>query len=201
MPILDSIIDISHHNTVEPANGFHDIARAGIMATVLKATEGRSLVDPTFAERIARARSVGLLVGSYHFGRAGSGQEQAAHYLDTVKPGTRELVCLDWEDGRLTLTEAESFATYVERAIGRWPLLYSSPSFLTRRGVSLMSPLFHCPLWIARYSRSLGRLPRPWTDWTLWQYTDTGRVPGILGAVDRNRFTGDRGDLAARWPF
>jgi lysozyme len=32
-------------------------------------------------------------------------------------------------------------------------------------------------------------------DWTFWQYTTTGRVPGIKGAVDRNAFTGTR----AQW--
>ena len=34
--------------------------------------------------------------------------------------------------------------------------------------------------------------------WTFWQYTATGRVPGIRGDVDRNAFNGSEGDWA-RW--
>jgi hypothetical protein len=30
----------------------------------------------------------------------------------------------------------------------------------------------------------------------MWQYTTTGRVPGISGAVDRNAFYGSRDDWA-----
>lgn len=30
-------------------------------------------------------------------------------------------------------------------------------------------------------------IPKPWTDWTLWQYSSTGSVQGINGNVDLNR--------------
>jgi len=30
-------------------------------------------------------------------------------------------------------------------------------------------------------------VPYPWTDWTLWQYSSSGRVPGIVGDCDLNR--------------
>jgi len=30
--------------------------------------------------------------------------------------------------------------------------------------------------------------------WKLWQFTTTGRVPGIKGPVDRNAFSGSRAD-------
>jgi hypothetical protein len=34
--------------------------------------------------------------------------------------------------------------------------------------------------------------------WTIWQYTATGRVPGIAGDVDRNAFIGSEKDWK-RW--
>jgi len=40
------------------------------------------------------------------------------------------------------------------------------------------------PLWLAHYTTSCPEVPRPWTRWKYWQYTDNGRVPGITGAVD-----------------
>jgi hypothetical protein len=40
-------------------------------------------------------------------------------------------------------------------------------------------------------------VPAGWATWTFWQYTDSGRVPGIVGNVDLNRFCCDPGSLAA----
>lgn len=54
------------------------------------------------------------------------------------------------------------------------------------------------PLWVAHYtSAAKPRIPAPWSFWTFWQYTDRGRVAGIAGGVDINRFNGDRGRLEA----
>ena len=31
------------------------------------------------------------------------------------------------------------------------------------------------------------QVPAPWNDWEMWQYSSTGRLPGIAGNVDLNR--------------
>jgi hypothetical protein len=40
------------------------------------------------------------------------------------------------------------------------------------------------------------RVPAPWQFWTFWQYTDNGRIAGIAGPVDLNRFNGSPEQLA-----
>jgi lysozyme len=34
-------------------------------------------------------------------------------------------------------------------------------------------------------------VPRPWTDWTFWQDSESGDVPGVEGPCDTNSFNGD----------
>ncbi len=50
------------------------------------------------------------------------------------------------------------------------------------------------PLWIAAYNPVGPQVPEPWTDWTLWQYTDNGNGPlyGVESLnIDLNYFNGD----------
>ncbi|KAJ7796975.1 glycoside hydrolase superfamily [Mycena olivaceomarginata] len=46
------------------------------------------------------------------------------------------------------------------------------------------------PLWIARYSSSIGTLPAGWSFTTFWQYADSGPNPG-----DQDLFNGDAAGL------
>ena len=41
------------------------------------------------------------------------------------------------------------------------------------------------PLWVARYSTSVGTLPYAWSYYTFWQFADSGTFPG-----DQNTFNG-----------
>ena len=49
------------------------------------------------------------------------------------------------------------------------------------------------PLWLADYQNTEFVLPVPWqrSSWSIWQHTDKGRVVGIEGDVDLNRFNGN----------
>ena len=60
----DVVIDLSHWQA--PVD-FARAKSAGIVAVILKATQGSGWIDVAFAQRIAAARASGLLVGAYHF--------------------------------------------------------------------------------------------------------------------------------------
>lgn len=199
------IIDLYHGDPVSDS-GFHDIKAAGTLAVVHKATEGSTTTDPAYAQRRKRAESVGLLWGAYHFGQQGDGRTQAEHFLETAQPSGRTLVCLDWEAPLrnrppMTLAQAENFVSTLFDALGRWPVIYSGRSFLIERQVPMSSPLARCPLWVARYNKSLGSVPKPWKGWLFWQNTDVGHEPGVLGPVDVDQFNGSASQLVAGWPF
>src|SRR5262249_59097656 len=54
-----------------------------------------------------------------------------------------------------------------------------------------------CPLWVANYGVTCPSMPTSFSEWKFWQYTDSGSVSGISGAVDLDQFNGTLGDLMA----
>lgn len=58
------------------------------------------------------------------------------------------------------------------------------------------------PLWIAAYNPTGPTVPKPWTNWTLWQFTDNGNgIPyGVESLnIDLNYFNGDINAFRARF--
>lgn len=206
MPLLNVVVDLSHHNTVSS----FDAARAsGILGIIHKATEGSTFVDGDYEERRVQALAAGLLWDAYHFGVRGHVLDQVDHFLNTVNPGPTDLLVLDFEpshtEGTMRFTEAEEFVTRVQEQTDRFPGLYSGQVFL-REQVSNRreTVLTQCFLWIARYNTLLPQIPPVFSTFTLWQYTDGSagpqphRVPGI-GRCDRNKFNGNEAGLRRLW--
>ena len=57
-------------------------------------------------------------------------------------------------------------------------------------------------LWIANYGASKPLIPKPWTDWTLWQFTDNGigKDYGAASAnIDLNYFNGNEKSFIKRF--
>lgn len=199
------LIDISSHQ--DPVN-FDAVKRAGYEGVIVKATGGDRYINEDYRWQIAGARSVGLVVGHYHYDaeptiRTGTAEAEAAHFLahSDVRPG--ELVALDAEERRTR--DAGRYRTWlniVERAEGVAPLFYTFQSFLTELPASVWLPLARFPLWYAWYPDS-GQSdhfpfpPAPWERIALWQYSGGHSVPGIDSATDGNVYAGDRSALVA----
>jgi lysozyme len=59
-------------------------------------------------------------------------------------------------------------------------------------------PLPSYPLWIAHYTaKPQPNIPATWNNWVLWQFSEKGKVNGVKGSVDRDRFNGSLDDLRA----
>jgi lysozyme len=206
--LMNSVIDLSHYNTVQ---SFQMVKDSGILGVIHKATEGTGFVDALYNEHRKEAISAGLLWGAYHVGIQKDVRGQVNHFLDVVRPGPTDLMVLDFEpnsrEGTMTLAEAEFFVEYTNERIARFPGLYSGQAFiLDQLGNTLKTPLQNCFLWIARYSVHLPQLPPAFTKFTFWQYTDGSggpkphQVPGI-GRCDRDKFNGGEKELGVLWGF
>src|SRR5215472_12845265 len=201
-PVMsDVVFDISHYENV--SQEFATTAKAGIVAVILKATQGTGFVDPTFPERVAEARSAGLLVGAYHFLDGSNPAEQAAHFLTVaVSEGMVNWLALDWEPyppSQANAMQAATAAASVQAATGKWPVLYTIRSMLSTPNKTLSN----CPLWLAEYgTRPI--CPAGFAKWKLWQHTDgqvgsaVVPVPGV-GPCDRSKFAGTVDQLRAWW--
>jgi lysozyme len=197
----DVVFDISHYENV--SQNFVTTAKSGLVAVIIKATQGTGFVDPTFLERVAEARSAGLLVGAYHFLDGSSPAEQIAHFLTiAVSEGMVEWLALDWEPYPISpagVMQAATAVASVQAAVGKWPVLYTTRGMLSAPNKTLAN----CPLWLAEYGvRPI--CPPGFPAWQLWQHTD-GQVgssivpvPGV-GPCDRSKFAGTVDQLRAWW--
>jgi lysozyme len=183
---------------------------AGTQFAFIKATEGGDYVDPRFSENWHGARRAGVPRGAYHFMYwCRPAHEQAAWFRRNVPADPEALppvLDLEWNGHSRTCPfkasrEAALEATKLmleemERHTGKRPIIYTDIPF--HREV-LEGELRDYPMWVRstaaepheRYSGHAGRR------WTMWQYTTTGRVPGIQGDVDRNAFYGGEQEWAA----
>jgi lysozyme len=200
------LVDLSNNNP-DPID-WHRLRRGGVL---LKVSEGRTFVDPTWQTRSARARAAGLHVGGYHFARpSGDPLEQAqqfAHHLGKV--GRRDLhpaLDLETNDGHLAPLElhawARGFEQHVHSLTGVRCLLYTYPAFLAEQGWqhTLGSG---AGLWLADYGPDDGTdhgvpagATQPWPTYVAHQFTSRGHHEGVSGTIDLSHARSSRGILA-----
>ncbi|MBV9687181.1 MAG: glycoside hydrolase family 25 protein [Alphaproteobacteria bacterium] len=199
----DVVIDLSHWQA--PVD-FARAKSAGIVAAILKATQGADWIDVAFAQRLAAATAAGLLVGAYHFLDDSPPESQVENFLSVA--GGCSVLALDAEPnaigGTVTVAQAAEAAGRLNMATGSMPLIYINRYGPDQRGTGLPnSVLSRCPLWLPAYN-ARPVCPLGWSKWTLWQHTDGTIGPDAvpvagIGRCDRSRFAGTTADLIAWW--
>jgi GH25 family lysozyme M1 (1,4-beta-N-acetylmuramidase) len=200
-------IDVSHY---QGTINWTSVKSAGISFAYIKATEGTTYKDPTFNANYLNAYNAKVIRGAYHFARPdlSSGAAQATYFASNGGAWSADNLTLpgmlDLEGGCAGKTAAgmqswvlDFYNTYKAKT-GRDVVIYTSPSWWNSctggwSGMSSRSPLFVAH-WTTAASPSL---PNGFPYWTLWQYSDSGSVSGISGAVDRDRFNGTSTRLLA----
>ena len=166
----------------------------------IKATEGMTIRDPTFAANWRAAKAIGIVRGAYHFAHPKNGAANDSRaFLDTVDAHglqAGDLLALDLEttDGLSPQRVAEyarNWCADVHHATGLTPIVYT---FLDFADQGNCAGLGHYPLWIAEPSAPPGRpvVPRPWSTWKFHQF-GTAHVGN--DTVDVNVFNGDTAAL------
>jgi lysozyme len=166
----------------------------------IKATEGITIRDPSFAANWQRAKDIGIVRGAYHFAHPRNGAAtEARAFLGTVRAhglNAGDLLALDLEvsDGLGPARVAEyarNWCADVHKATGHTPVVYTFLSFAQQGNCA---GLGHYPLWIAEPSAPAGRpvVPKPWSTWKFHQY-GTARVGS--NTVDVDVFNGDTAAL------
>lgn len=153
---------------------------------------GQIHADERARENLAGARAAGLDVGVYFYAQAISAQEaaeEAAWCLDFLQGEQLDLpVVYDWEwaghgtrtgtmDREAVTACFQTFCTAIEEN-GYQAMIY----FNTHVSQDLLDleALAEYPFWLAQYREQMDFPHRV----ALWQYTETGSVPGIEGNVD-----------------
>ena len=158
-----------------------------------------------FETNWAAAGSAGIPRGAYHFYYfCRPAIEQAQWFIDNVPVDPEALppvLDIEWNahsttcpvrpSKRLVLQEMRIFLDLLERHYGKRPIIYTAPDFYE---ANLRTAFPGDTFWL----RSVTAHPRVKygsRNWLFWQYTGTGRVPGVEGDVDLNVFNGD----SVRW--
>lgn len=173
------------------------IVAEGFRFAYMRATIGKSYIDPRFYENWDNARDAGLLISAYHVVTPGIEPEaQIAHLFDTLEGREADLpLSLDIE--RQDNVDPETLSHCIgtclielERRDSRKPIIYTARWFWDRYVLPRKEWCAY-DLWVASYTTS-PILPRDWKTWRFWQFSDSGEVPGIRSrTVDLNWFAGN----------
>lgn len=191
------------------------VRRDGQRFAFIKATEGDAYTDPTFGNNWAGAKSVGILRAAYcFFHPAKDASAQVTRFLNTLRaqddfgelPPIIDLEVTDNVGRNKIISGTKSWLDQVERAVGRKPMIYSGVFFLES---NFSEGNGYPPAWTADYPFWLGwypnryrpgmdpLMPKGWTKWNFWQYSDKGNIDGINNKVNLNLFNGSEADLQA----
>jgi lysozyme len=197
--MIPNVIDISHHNTV---NDFAALKAAGILGVIHKCTQGANYVDPMYATRRKLATDAGLLWGAYTFNTAEPVVLQVKQFLSHAEPDAQTLMCLDFEDNpssNMSLAQCRQFLGSADTQLGRKLVLYSGNRIKDLMGNQIDHVLGSHRLWVPQYG-PVAKTQASWAGrWWLWQYSESGRLPGTDGAIDFNLYGGTPDQLAAEW--
>lgn len=175
------------------------VAESGVKFVFIRVgyrTYGSGVItaDPLAQANYQGAKDAGLKVGVYFFSQATNAleaMEEADWTMDAISDWQLDLpVVYDWElpapDARtkdVTAGQLTAYTRIFNRILtnnGYSVMLYFNRHHAAER--LYMHRLLDMPHWFAMYTNSM---TYPY-DFAIWQYSQTGRVPGIQGDVDLN---------------
>lgn len=172
----------------------------------VKASEGTDYLNPHFEQQYDGSFQVGMIRGSYHFALPdrSDGATQAQYFVANgggwsadgqTLPGVLDIeynpygsTCYGMS-GTAMVDWILSFSDTYAELTGRWPVIYTSTRWWAQCTGNTGDFSATNPLWVARYSDSVGELPHAWTVHTIWQHTST--------PLDQNLFNGSYDRLVA----
>ncbi len=200
-------IDVSHYQgTINWAS----VKSAGIQFAWIKATEGTGTKDAQFSANYTHAYNNNVIRGAYHFARPdlSTGAAQATYFANNGGGWSKDNLTLpgmlDLEGGCYSKSASamqswilDFYNTYKAKT-GRDVVIYTSAGWWSSCTGGWGGMAAKSPLWAASWTSAANpTLPSGFSVATVWQYTDSGSVSGISGAVDRDRFNGDHARLLA----
>lgn len=159
----------------------------GVMIRAMGNKNGKPYLDPYFARNYAECARLGIPVGGYYYTCAVTPrqtEEELAALKTALRGKTFQLpLAIDVEDPRLrSLAPAKLSALVAEAAaqLEAWGLYAMVYTYTNFADTALdMAALAAYDLWIADY-----RGKRPTRRHGMWQYTSSGKIPGVSGPVD-----------------
>lgn len=191
-------IDVSHY---QGQVDWGAVKAAGVNYAYAKAVQGDSGEDDDFQRNWQGMKAAGILRGAYDFYVTGDEpQAQAQNFINRVQLGKGDLppmVDVETMSGGTVpdddlIPDLHEFLETLTQHYGQRPIIYTSPGFWN---ANFDDSFRQYPLWVAEYGVSAPKPVKGWAQWTFWQYSQSGSVTGIGGAVDLDHFNGGAAKL------
>ncbi|KAK4496308.1 hypothetical protein PRZ48_012288 [Zasmidium cellare] len=185
--------DISHYQSSVDFNAAYN--SGGLRFVYIKATEGTTYKDPSFSSHYTGATNAGFIRGGYHFASGtGDGSQEANYFLANgggwSNDGRTLPGMLDLEGDCISVSWIQTFSNTYHAKTGRYPVLYSSPSWWSSCTGNSNAFVNTNPLWMACYRSSPCTPQGGWPYYTIWQNADSNPYGG-----DSDQFNGDMTQL------
>lgn len=189
-------IDVSkHQGTID----WEKVKASGVEFAMIRAGYGKNNIDKQFERNIKECNRLGIPCGVYWFSYAyneAMAEKEAEYCLAAIKPYRLDYpVAFDFEydsvnyaaKNGVNITKAiaskitKAFCETVEKA-GYYVMNYANDDYQTRYFDSAVKKDYD--LWLAKWPKTPDLNKPPACG--IWQYSSTGKVPGITGNVDMN---------------
>lgn len=197
--------DISYHNGIVDMQQIRD---AGYQRVALRAGYGKNNTDQRFQENAQACFHSDMQVMLYWFSYAYSAEMAKAEGKYAVEHAKKYWKCcpiafdLEYDSinyarkngVNITKENATEYAIAflsVVKEEGFIPVIYTNKEYLNQYFdlAKMSARLGKVYVWYARYREKLAAAEESVAD--IWQYTSSGKVPGVTGRVDLNRYYTD----------
>lgn len=195
-------LDVSHY---QGGIDWNAVAGSGRVFGIAAVGDGYYR-DPSFAGNWSGMREAGLIRGAYQFFEPNLDPAAQADILIDAVGGSLgagdlpPMLDIEYaEDGTppsRILWAMQVWADRVEQALGKKPMIYTG-AWWWNPWTSYSGQFAGYPLVDSYYAQTCPNIAAGWSSWAFWQYSSSGRVPGINGDTDLDAFNGSLEELRA----
>lgn len=182
-------IDISSHN-----KGIDLAKLEGCDFVIIKATQGKTYLNPTFKTMITQALDLGMCVGVYHYVSGIGAEAEAEWFYQNIKPYIgRVVIAIDWENYQNSawgnVHYLDQLMSAINKRTGVPALIYASKAVFPWN----VAAKHNAGAWVAQYANdnATGFQSIPWNEGAytcaIRQYTSNGYLDGWAGRLDLNK--------------
>src|SRR3984957_19144586 len=166
---------------------------AGLDFAIARISDGTDL-DTEFSANWTGMKSAGLVRGAYQYWEPGDDPTTQANIVISAVgmlgsgdlPVTADMETTGGQSAATIAANLRTWMTAVQAGTGKAPMVYTAEGYWDSDVAS--TAFASNPLWVANWGVTCPDLATGWTAWAVWQYSDSGTVKGISGAVDLDEF-------------
>ena len=186
---------------------WQEVKNAGISFAFARAIDDATgtTADPQFKHNWQGMKDNGIFRGAYYFLRTKKDMKSEADLFVSLVgelgegdlPPVIDVETTDGATAEQILDAIEQWMNVVEAALKREIMIYTFNPFWEHT-LGNSTRFNNRALWIAEFTNAAEpKFPSAFPRFSFWQFTETGKISGVKGNVDLDRFNGSMNELRA----